>query len=806
MAGTQARATVVTVVDYTSSGDGTTYTGRLVGGKRDGRGACTWPSGTRYDGEWSCDKMSGRGAHTLHSGDAFEGEFRNGRLDGWGTHRSATGWYEGLYREDRWKRGTWHHRNGVDVLDGDWNGGGMQGLGVQRRIINSNNNTNNCNNHNINNSNDNANGVVRMETVYEGEWDRDKWHGRGTWRSPVTGDIYHGMFDHGKRSGSGRMLFGDDNGSQGGGGGGSYVGEWRGDMFHGRGVRLWANGDRYEGQWEWGNENGEGTKTWSRDGSSFTGLWEMGVPKKGARRWPNGDMFEGTFTCAQPQGNGWEMQGEGVMTLTSSEGHKKVANLRGILINNTFQGQTNANSGSPTLVQKHLMGSPFENTNKQIEALKKEYTKELKATKNRLEQINERNNKQHIEEINQLHQKVKLLEKVLEKQKEQQASEPGHELFPPSSSEMKLEGRGATVLPEMNKAFILAIQFQSQIKKAAPELLGLEKSVEKLIQSLQGATQHNEKLASHLRDLVALKDTLGKQIDETDFACKKVLGETLTIHSSEAEIQQCSRTISELTKKVMGIKPQSEGKEEIVVPSHKGISEELLTPSILPTRAEEADHFLGCTTTTEPFQLLGTLSETLTQLQAFQFEGSTELTCKCTTLSKELSQQVTLGNNLHDQVVELQGVCSELMKEHRTKWILMRGLEGDERSISFPGVWSQLCALLPQAQQSTMDLMVAKATSLASLVSSSSTFGSMTQPPQQQQSAATTLPGCTSSTSPGITSSSTTNNSMCIECDERPPNIQFLPCGHTVLCSQCASVVRKCPQCRTPITKKQSEL
>ncbi|KAH3722754.1 hypothetical protein Pelo_18539 [Pelomyxa schiedti] len=46
------------------------------------------------------------------------------------------------------------------------------------------------------------------------------------------------------------------------------------------------------------------------------------------------------------------------------------------------------------------------------------------------------------------------------------------------------------------------------------------------------------------------------------------------------------------------------------------------------------------------------------------------------------------------------------------------------------------------------------------------------------------------------------NSPVCIECDERPPNVQFQPCGHVVLCSKCADVIRKCPHCRAPIKEK----
>ncbi|KAH3722650.1 protein kinase [Pelomyxa schiedti] len=89
------------------------------------------------------------------------------------------------------------------------------------------------------------------------------------------------------------MLFGDDENGQGGG---SYAGGWKDDMFHGKGVLVWHAGPKYKGDWSCGREHGSGMKTRTRDGTLFTGEWEMGVPKAGIKIWPNGDMFTGTFT------------------------------------------------------------------------------------------------------------------------------------------------------------------------------------------------------------------------------------------------------------------------------------------------------------------------------------------------------------------------------------------------------------------------------------------------------------------------------------------------------------------------------
>ncbi|KAH3714385.1 hypothetical protein Pelo_19105 [Pelomyxa schiedti] len=226
----------------------------------------------------------GRGFWRRDNGDTYEGEWHNDKRDGWGVYHFLDGdWFEGLYRGDR-KRGTYHSKNGVDVFDGDWawkdNPEHAQGWGVQRRVAN-----------NMGTNNGDGSAERTVETVYEGQWKGHKWHGCGTWHSPETGDIYHGEFDHGKRSGYGRMLFGDDKWC-----GGSYVGGWKDDVFHGRGVRIWDDGTRYEGDWVSGKENGAGTKTWACDGTSIAGVWEMGVIMSGTKRWLNGDEFTGKFT------------------------------------------------------------------------------------------------------------------------------------------------------------------------------------------------------------------------------------------------------------------------------------------------------------------------------------------------------------------------------------------------------------------------------------------------------------------------------------------------------------------------------
>ncbi|KAH3758475.1 2-isopropylmalate synthase [Pelomyxa schiedti] len=745
------------VVNNITSSGGSVYTGRLVNGTRDGSGTCTWVSGETYDGNWKDGLMHGRGLHTAASGSTYIGEWHKGMADGWGVRRSASGgWHEGLYRDCELKRGTWHDGNGVDVWDGEWvwkattNQYEMQGWGVQRRTVT-------------------IRGATAIDTVYEGEWDRNRWHGIGTWRSPDgSGDIYHGTFENGKRSGAGSILFG--------GGGGSYGGEWKNDMSHGQGVRLWANGDRYEGQWARGKENGEGTKTWSRDGSSFTGLWESGVPTKGTRKWPNGDMFEGTFTrCGD--GSEWACRGEGVATLSSSAS----AILKGTLNNDLFQ------SGNSDV--QHQMGSslPQFEHHLQIEKLKQELSKEKSDFKAKLEEemraaekewqkATERNNQQHTEQLDEMNKKLQQLQDDLQKKQEEE------------ETRATMEGKAH---PELKEAFTLTTLFQSQLQKLSPKIALLEESLAKLNQRLQGATESNEALASRLKELTDLKATLAKKLDESDDACKKLLGQTLTVGNSEAEIQECARNISTLMRKILDIKSSTTGLENsLTVPPPQEENDRILMKPLPAVHFSEQPQFQLEHTFTPPFQLLIALSDTLAQLQRCQFQECGKLADKHTVLSKELPEQVSIGGALQKAIEETQRECSELQREFKGKWKLQRGLEGDETFIGMPGVWSMLSELLPLAQQAMFDLMVSRH-SLEAVASRT----------------AATLPGCTGTVTMAPTSVALNNNSRnsstaCMECDERPRNVRFQPCGHVVLCSQCATFMKKCPDCRAFIKDK----
>ncbi|KAH3722949.1 hypothetical protein Pelo_18344 [Pelomyxa schiedti] len=467
------------------------------------------------------------------------------------------------------------------------------------------------------------------------------------------------------------------------------------------------------------------------------------------RRWPNGDIFEGTFTQV-PQGGGGsicEFHGEGALTLSKSPSGD-VGMLKGTLNNNLFQG---VSAGV-----QHQMGSSLP----QFEHHEQ------------IEQVTERNNEQHSEQINQVKKNLQQLQEKLQKTQEEEDDERKSVL---------------ASHPELREAFESAKLLQSQLMTFASEFVLLDESVKKLNDSLQRATESNEELASHLKKLSEQKGALVMKLNESDSACKKLLGQTLTVQNSEPEIQECARNISTLTKKVLGIK--SSATSMYTGPKEEESDDVNTVDDILMKLRTAKDlQFQRDNTFTPPFQLLCTLSDTLARLQRCQFAECTKLADKHTVLSKELSEQVSIGGTLHKAIEETQRECSELQREHNGKWKLQRGLEGDERFIGMPCVWSQLSELLPQAQQAIVDLMVSKATSSSASFASSGFHHDDTHSSQQQQrrstAGGTTLPGCTAASTSFSVSSALPSSSVCMECEERPPDVQLQPCGHVVLCSQ----------------------
>jgi hypothetical protein len=83
-------------------------------------------------------------------------------------------------------------------------------------------------------------------SVYDGQWENDKMHGRGIFISSNR-DKYEGTFVYGLKEGHGIMQYINGN---------VYNGQWKNDTLHGNGVFKFINGNTYEGDFIHGQFEG----------------------------------------------------------------------------------------------------------------------------------------------------------------------------------------------------------------------------------------------------------------------------------------------------------------------------------------------------------------------------------------------------------------------------------------------------------------------------------------------------------------------------------------------------------------------
>merc|ERR1740133_378744 len=112
--------------------DGSTYTGQMRGGLRDGQGVWLAPA-VQYEGQWRGDLQQGKGELSWADGRAYVGQFHQGKFHGqgrmvWNTPKGLL-IYEGQYVEDaKHGSGRFEWPDG-GVYDGEWSHVKMWGLG-----------------------------------------------------------------------------------------------------------------------------------------------------------------------------------------------------------------------------------------------------------------------------------------------------------------------------------------------------------------------------------------------------------------------------------------------------------------------------------------------------------------------------------------------------------------------------------------------------------------------------------------------------------------------------------------------------
>ncbi|XP_072010752.1 MORN repeat-containing protein 3-like [Engystomops pustulosus] len=126
--------------------------------------------------------------------------------------------------------------------------------------------------------------------VYAGEWMNDKKHGTGTYYY-IKDECYEGGWECGKRSGWGKMTYGN---------GDMYEGEWRNDKHCGQGILFLANKNCYEGSFEDGMKHGPGKFYYMDTDRVYDGFWIKDVPKCGTLE-DIGYEAMGTRKCPIPK-------------------------------------------------------------------------------------------------------------------------------------------------------------------------------------------------------------------------------------------------------------------------------------------------------------------------------------------------------------------------------------------------------------------------------------------------------------------------------------------------------------------------
>jgi len=84
----------------------------------------------------------------------------------------------------------------------------------------------------------------------------------------------------------------------------TYEGEWKDDMPHGLGLKIWSDGASFVGSWNGGRFHGYGTHSWA-SGNKYEGMWKNHMRNGyGSNTWPQKDCYEGDWLDDQKDGYG----------------------------------------------------------------------------------------------------------------------------------------------------------------------------------------------------------------------------------------------------------------------------------------------------------------------------------------------------------------------------------------------------------------------------------------------------------------------------------------------------------------------
>ncbi|KAL7543309.1 hypothetical protein ACHAXR_012618 [Thalassiosira sp. AJA248-18] len=147
----------------------------------------------------------------------------------------------------------------------------------------------------------------RKRIIYEGAWEKGKMHGHGAYYyyiESMTGNKkivkengkYIGQFRQNLRNGHGVYTLPDTS---------IYDGEWRDNIQNGYGIFRWADGSIYEGSWRDGKRHGTSGILIASDGFRYEGSWvNNSMEGRGVATYPKGQIYDGTWVAGKREGRG----------------------------------------------------------------------------------------------------------------------------------------------------------------------------------------------------------------------------------------------------------------------------------------------------------------------------------------------------------------------------------------------------------------------------------------------------------------------------------------------------------------------
>jgi uncharacterized protein (TIGR02145 family) len=216
-----------------------------------------------YDGDWHMGKKHGIGEekkYVIEKGklviqEHYRGVYENGEFNGNGTHKTLNFEYTGDF-----KAGKRHGAGSIQFVK-------QPSPPTSERMK-----------------------QVEVNEKYEGGWEEDMYHGKGTFISFWRDISFTGEFD--------RNLLANLELYSSGANDMEFIRSLTREIerLFKQGNYTFANGNTYDGECKNGLPSGNGTYSWKKTGDIYVGEFEAGVPKgKGKLTKKDGSYFEGVF-------------------------------------------------------------------------------------------------------------------------------------------------------------------------------------------------------------------------------------------------------------------------------------------------------------------------------------------------------------------------------------------------------------------------------------------------------------------------------------------------------------------------------